>query len=179
MDTTSFKDEFHRLLGRLVHATAVFDFNVGLQLLNSGVFTQNELDELLNPCTTQLKKRLVALKKVVQKTFHSAEGKANAEFSEWFDCADNCRVLRNDYVHGRWGVPGKYKLPHSGSAINSIPLLSFLPLTWETSPDKLDEEIVLSVEEFAQQVKVAEQLISKFWVLHDRYISHSRYKLEN
>lgn len=27
-----FSDEFHRLLGRLVHAIARFDFNVGLQL---------------------------------------------------------------------------------------------------------------------------------------------------
>jgi len=38
MRETEFEDEFHRLLGRLVHATARFDFNVGLQLNSFGIY---------------------------------------------------------------------------------------------------------------------------------------------
>jgi len=40
MRKTEFEDEFHRLLGRLVHTTARFDFNVDLQLNSFGIYYQ-------------------------------------------------------------------------------------------------------------------------------------------
>ncbi len=173
MDIAKFKDEFHRLLGRLVRTQSVFDFNVGLQLLNCEALSQEERSELLNPCTTQLRRRLVALDEMVRKTFHSSGGEAIAEFSAWFERADSCQALRNDYAHGLWGVPGKYELTEPGRAMDAIPQLTFRPLTWEMSADNRDDEVVLTLEEFAGQVEVAEVLISEYWDLCNKYFNSS------
>jgi hypothetical protein len=63
MREAEFENEFHRLLGRLVHATARFDVNIGHQLNWLGIYYQVDVKELLNPCRTQLKQRLIALRR--------------------------------------------------------------------------------------------------------------------
>ena len=72
MRETEFADEFHRLLGRLVHATERFDFNVGLKINSFGIYYQRDVKELLDPGKTQLKVRLKELWKIVLKANRSA-----------------------------------------------------------------------------------------------------------
>jgi len=60
-----FEDEFHRLLGRLVHAHARFDFNLGLQLKWLGPYCQVDLGGLLDPQTSRLGERLKKLRQLV------------------------------------------------------------------------------------------------------------------
>ncbi len=61
---------------------------------------------------------------VVFELFENAGETALAEFRQWFEAADAMKALRNDYVHGRWGVPGKL--------VDGQPLLAFVPLHWGT-----------------------------------------------
>jgi len=164
-----FEKEFHRLLGRLVHGSALFDFNVGLQLNGFGIYYQADVKELLDPHKTQLKQRLKGLKKIVLCAFERAGPDAMAEFSEWFDRANKARALRNDYVHGRWGVPGKYRGGDDCPQIDCQPLLTFLRLNWDMSPDQPDRSITMSLEDFAHQVQTVETLFADYWRLSKKY----------
>lgn len=100
-----FLEEFHRNLGRLVHATASFDFNVGLQLHWIGPMLGVDVTEDLDPKRTHLRQRLRRLKSLTLKSFAAAGDDAVRELTNWFERADRARAIRNDYVHGRWGVP--------------------------------------------------------------------------
>lgn len=164
-----FENEFHRLLGRLVHATAQFDFNVGLQLNWLGIYYQTDVKELLDPCTTQLKGRLKELKKIVLNAYEPAGKHALAEFKDWFARADEARGLRNDYVHARWGVPGKYLGGEDCALIDAIPLLTVLSLTWDMSPNQPDKSTAMTLDEFAHQVETVEGLLADYWRLSKKY----------
>lgn len=166
---SAFEAEFHRLLGRLVHAHARFDFNIGLQLNWMGPFYQEEVAELLNPLQAQLGKRLKKLKQIVLDAYEPAGEHALAAFAAWFQRADQARALRNDYVHGRWGVPGKYKFKPPGSMIDAEPLLTFVALHWDMSPGRPDSSISMSLEEFASQVAAVETLFAEYWQLTEKY----------
>jgi hypothetical protein len=149
-----FRDEFHRLLGRLVHAHGQFDFNVGLQLNWMGPYYGDDVAELLDPHKAQFSKRLKKLKQLVMNAFEPA-GEATA--------------LRNDYVHGRWGVPGKFNFKPPGRMIDAEPLLTFVQLHWDMSPDRTDDSIVMTLAEFAEQVAIVERAFSEYWRLNDKY----------
>lgn len=96
-----FRDEFHRLLGQLVHAIARFDFTVGLQLNWLGPYCQKDVTELLSPRQAKLGEHLKKLKALIMDVYEPAGPKALAEFTEWFARADQARVLRNDYCAAR------------------------------------------------------------------------------
>ena len=166
---SEFENEFHRLLGRLVHESARFDFNVVLQLNGFGIYYQADVKELLDPLKTQLKQRLKGLKRIVLSAFERAGPDAMAEFSEWFVRANKARALRNDYVHGRWGVPGKYRGGDDCPQIECQPLLTFLRLNWDTSPDQPDRSITMSLKDFAQQVQAVETLFADYWRLSKKH----------
>lgn len=170
----AFRDEFHRLLGQLVHAIARFDFTVGLQLNWLGPYCQQDVAELLSPRQARLGERLKKLKALIMDVYEPAGPKALAEFTEWFTRADQARVLRNDYAHGRWGVPGKHKLTPSGRMIDAEPLLAFMPLHWDLTPDRADDSIYMTLEEFASQVSDAESLFDAYWKLCKRYEVHAK-----
>ena len=53
-----FRDEFHRLLGRLIHSIARFDFTVGLQLNWLGPHCQQDVSGLLSARQAKLGERL-------------------------------------------------------------------------------------------------------------------------
>lgn len=164
-----FRDEFHRLLGRLIHSIARFDFTVGLQLNWLGPHCQQDVSGLLSARQAKLGERLKKLKTLIMDVYEPAGPAALAEFADWFDKADQARVLRNDYAHGRWGVPGKYRFKPLGRMIDAEPLLAFIPLHWDMTPDRADDSIYMTLDEFAAQVEDAESLFDAYWKLCKRY----------
>jgi hypothetical protein len=169
-----FRDEFHRLLGRLIHSIARFDFTVGLQLNWLGPHCQQDVSVLLSARQAKLGERLKKLKALIMDVYEPAGTQALAEFSTWFDKADQARGLRNDYAHGRWGVPGKYLFKPPGRLIDAKPLLAFIPLHWDMTPDRADDSVYMTLEEFATQVSDAESLFDAYWKLCKRYESQAK-----
>lgn len=165
----AFVDEFRRQLGRLVHAHAGFDFNVGLQLNWLGLHCQVDVSELLDPRRSQLGLRLKTLKRLVLDVFGPAGEIAAAEFTAWFDRADQCRAVRNDYVHGRWGVPGKYDFKGEGRMVDAEPLLTFIPLHWDMEPDRADDSVSMTLGEFSSQVDTVERLFGDYFRLTKKH----------
>lgn len=167
-----FDDEFHRLLGRLIHAHTRFDFNIGLQLNHFGPHVCEDVSVMLDPRRSQLNTRLKKLKQIVMKAFQPAGKEALAEFSEWFKQAHEARALRNNYAHDRWGVPGKFNFKSAGCLRDAEPLLTFMPLHWNLNPDRLDDTLTMTLGEFASQVATVEQLFSDYWELSEKYLRH-------
>jgi len=118
--------------------------------------------------------RLKELRKIVLKAYKSAGETALAEFEEWFARADKARALRNDYVHARWGVPGKYLGGPDCALIDAIPLLTVLSLTWDMSPNQPDKSTAMTLDEFAQQVETVEGLFADYWKLSKTYERFAR-----
>lgn len=163
-----FLEEFHRNLGRLVHATASFDFNIGLQLNWMGPMLDVEVTEDLDPTRTHLRQRLKRLKSLTLKAFAAAGDDAVRELRNWFERADRARAIRNDYVHGRWGVPSGFEMDAEGR-IDGEPLLGFLPLNWDLTPGQPDRTIRMKMQDFARQVDAAERLLTEYIRLTDKY----------
>lgn len=174
MDTEAFDREFHFLLGRLVHAHARFDFNVGLQLHWMGPMYGVDVSELLHPYKATFKARLDLFKRLVLDVYQPAGVAFVTEFRAWFDRAEKCRVLRNDYAHGRWGVPGKFNFKEGGRLLDAEPLLVFVPLDWNMEPDREDLSIVLPMEEFKEQVEEAESVFADYSKLAKRFQASAR-----
>ncbi|MDM4765985.1 hypothetical protein [Pelomonas sp. SE-A7] len=164
-----FCDEFHRLLGRLVHALASFDFNIGLQLNWMGPYSGRDVSDLLKPRQARLGDRLDMLEQMVVELYSPAGTSALKDFRDWFASAHKVRAIRNDYAHGRWGVPGKLQESPSGPALPRVPLLAFVPLEFDMTPDQPDKSVYLTIEEFKQQVEQAEALFAKYWDLAERH----------
>ena len=173
-DSDAFEDEFHRLLGRLIRHSARFDFNVGLQLNWMSAYYGFKLGDLLNPKKTPMQKRVAKLKSVCKKVFQPAGAEAMAEFAEWFAKVDKARALRNDYVHGRWSVPGG----HCGGPDTPFQdcelVLAFVPLHWNLSPETMPDEIKMTLGEFEQQVEDAISLFGQYFKLEKKYMRDMR-----
>lgn len=165
MTQEEFANEFHRLLGRLVHAHARFDFNAGLQLRWLGQHNEVDVDPLLN-AKVPFEKRLRALKPLVLRTYSPAGPAAMAEFQALFKRARGLKALRNSYVHGRWAAPARW--------VNGDPVLAFVPLHWDMDPQSPDRSIEMHLAEFADQVKDVETLFSDYWQLEERYRAFAR-----
>lgn len=158
-----FRDEFHRLLGKLVHAHATFDFAVGLQLRWLGPHLAIQVDHLIASRRVPFAHRLDALKPLVLDMFEPAGPVARAEFKDWFARANRHKTLRNDYVHGRWGVPGK--------VVGGQAMLSFVPLHWDMSPDRPDDSIHMTLEDFAEQVDEIVALLHDYQRIEKKYLA--------
>lgn len=163
-----FLEEFHRNLGRLVHAMASFDLNIGLQLNWMGPSLGVDVTAELDPKSTHLRQRLKRLKTLTLKAFAAAGEDAVIELRNWFDRADRARAIRNDYVHGRWGVPAGFDMDAEGR-IEGEPLLGFVPLRWDLTLGQPDRTIRMKMQDFARQVDAAERLLGEYIRLTDRY----------
>ena len=168
----SLEGELHRQLGRLVHEAARFDFFVGLQLNWLGPYCRVDVSKYLNPTKFTLDNRLAILKKLVKKAFKTAGPEALAEFDAWFSSARGARALRNNYAHGRWGVPGRLAESPLGPSHPRIPMLAFVRLDWDLSPDQGDRSVYMTVEELRDQVSEAVQVFRAFFKLADKHMSH-------
>ena len=169
MYTETFSRDFHCLLGRLVHAHARFDFTIGLQLNWMGPMYGVEVSEVLDPCRATFKARLNFFKRLVLEVYQPVGSKFVAEFQSWFNRAERCRVLRNDYAHGRWVVPGKFNFKNGGSILDAEPLLVFVPLDWNMEADREDLSLAMTMQEFAAQVKEAESVFFDYSELAKRF----------
>ncbi|SCU89709.1 hypothetical protein CNECB9_4920032 [Cupriavidus necator] len=148
---------------------AMFDFLVGLQLNWIGLCLKIEVSEHLNPKRVQFGTRLKKLRPLLQQYFESAGATAQDEFSQWCHRAEEARAMRNDYVHGRWGVPAKRQFNSEGYAVEGHWLLGFVPLHWDLSGQSDIQEKLMTMEEFAADVDACERLLQEYRALSDRY----------
>lgn len=174
-DVDAFTDDFHMLLGRLVHAHARLDFNIGLQLRWMGPYCDVDVSEFLDPLKTQFAHRLKRLRQLTTDIYEPAGAQFAEEFGTWFARADECRALRNDYVHGRWGVPGSFNYRNGSSQADAEPLLQFIPLQWDLSPERPDDSITMTMDEFAKQVANVERLATDYFKLTEKYKQSARW----
>ena len=161
--TDEFTREFHHLVGRLAHAHASLDFDVGLQLNWLGPYLQVKVHHLLDARKVAFAKRLDMLKQLVFELFESAGDAALDEFRQWFQAAHAMKALRNDYVHGRWGVPGKLA--------DGQPMLAFVPLQWDMTPGRPDDSIFMTLDEFGGQVAKMETLAHAYFRLERKHLA--------
>lgn len=75
------------------------------------------------------------------------------ELADWFEQAHKARAFRNDYAHGRWGLPGKHLHIESGRLSEATPLVVFIPLDWDMSANRPDKIVNFTLEEFARRSK--------------------------
>lgn len=97
-----------------------------------------------------------------------------AEFANWFAKIDKARALRNDYAHGRWGVPGGRRGGPDTPLRDCELLLGFVPLHWNLSPDTMPQEITMTLGEFEQQVEDAISLFGEYFDLYKKYSGFMR-----
>jgi len=164
--TSEFERAFHELLGRLAHAHASLDFNVGLQLNWLGPYLAVTVQHLLDARRVAFAKRLSALRELVLELFEGAPESARTEFESWFERAAEMKALRNDYVHGRWGVPGKM--------VEGQPMLGFVPLHWDMTPDRPDSSTYMTIDDLERQVKQMEVLARDYFRLEKKYLMFAK-----
>jgi hypothetical protein len=168
----SFEDQFHCSLGRLVHETARLDFLVGLQLNWLGQHCNVSVARFLDPTKSNLSLRLAKLHSLVKRAFKPAGPAALKEFDGWFARAVAARALRNNYAHGRWGVPGRLDEDPRGPEFPRVPMLGFVALDWDMTPNQPDRCVYLSLESFQRQVSDAVMVFNSYFELSEKYLPH-------
>lgn len=168
----SLEDEVHRSLGRLVLEAARFDFFVGLQLNSLGPYCRVDVSKHLHPTRCTLDERLVMLQKLVKRAFSTAGPEVAQEFNDWFASARAAKALRNRYAHGQWGIPGRWAESPLGLDHPRVPMLAFVPLGWDLTPDLPDRSVYLTVEELGKQVDEAIGVFQAFFALTQKHLAH-------
>ena len=146
------------LLGRLVHAVARLDLNVGLQLKWLGPYRGHNVSDLFSTGQGSFRHRLRKVKSLTIETWAHSDAEAQKAFSDWFVRAEAARGIRNDYAHGRWG-----RRSFRNEDFN------FVALTWEMDADKQAPEVVIHLDELAQEVAEIERLAHEFVELQKRF----------
>ena len=162
-----FERRFHELLGRMVHAHASLDFNVGLQLSWLGPHLGRKVNHLLDARKVSFAKRLKKLRTLVIELYGGAGAEVLGAFRAWFSEADSLKALRNDYVHGRWGVP-------DGRLEDGTQTLGFVPLHWDFAPGRVDDSVRMTLPEFESQVKKMEALVAQYFRLERQHLEHAK-----
>lgn len=155
-----FTSRFYGLLGRLVHAHAQLDFNVGLQLNWMGPYLGQDIRGLLQ-ATTPFAHRLEKLEELTLKLYANVEPEALAELQAWFLEAGRLKRVRNDYVHGRWGVPRSFS--------EKPPRIEFIPLNWNLDPETTLPPTVMTIDELEQEVATLQHLAGEYFRLSRKY----------
>lgn len=155
----------HLLLGRLVHAYARFDFNMGLQLAWLGPYRGVAVQELLDK-KISFSERFRKLKPLVLETFAHEDEEARHAFRNWFGRIARAKAMRNDYAHGRWGFGRNADLDD--------PEFEFVALSWEMDAAKQPPAVRLRLSAFAHEVALVESLFNEYWELERRYRSSAR-----
>ena len=162
---TEIKDRFHLNLGRMVHATSLLDFNIGIALGWMGEYSGEDHTDLLVG-TTPLAARLKALQPIMVKMYEAAGKEAIAEIEAWFSKACGLKAIRNDYVHARWGLPGDSDTDDA--------VLTMLPMNWNFNSDQeaISSDVKLSA--FGEQCASIEKLSGQFFELQKKYAKWCR-----
>lgn len=154
-----FTSRFYGLLGRLVHAHAQLDFNVGLQLKWMGPHLGHDVAGLLQR-TIPFARRLTKLEELTGELFVSSDA-ALGELKGWFEEASRLKQVRNDYVNGRWGVPR--------SAFERPLRIEFVPLHWEMEAEAAEPATVMTIEDLEQEVAALQHLAGEYFRLTRKY----------
>jgi hypothetical protein len=156
MNTLSYEDGFHLRLGRLTHAVASLDVNIGFSLQWVAEHYKQDVSDLLIGIKP-MKLRLDKLESLIQETALHEQSTVFKQLSEWFKQAHEVRALRNDYVHARW-------IMHRVSP-GEEPSIAYLPLTWESDPAALPQPIRVTFAELDQQVSEIRKLTNELYQL--------------
>jgi hypothetical protein len=142
-------DMFHQALGRLVHAHAQFDFNIGMQLNVLGLDTGHDVSELLvgkAPFSNRLRKA----EDLVFIQYASAPDAAKQQLEQWFIKAHEVKAMRNDYTHARWQIPNL--------SDSDDPLFRMLPLNWNFDPNQEDKSVPIRLSDLHADAAEIERL---------------------
>lgn len=131
-----------------------------------------DIANYLDPRRVQFIQRLHRLRKIVLIAFAPGGDEVLAMFRAWFKRAESANALRNSYAHGRWGVPGRHRFTETTTLADATPLLCFVPLGWDMSPDRVDQTIELTLDEFAKQVADAEAIFEDYFAMCEEYIQY-------
>lgn len=114
-----------------------------------GQYLWREVKNLLQ-ATAPFTHRLAKLEELTSELFANVEPESLAELRDWFKEASRLKQLRNDYEHGRWGVPL--------SAIENPSLIDFVPLHWNMDPQAAAVPKVMTIDQFEQEVATLQDL---------------------
>jgi hypothetical protein len=126
--------ELHRSIGGLMEAYAWFDINLGLKIKCYST-EPSKIAALVKP-STPMKLRLDHLRELVELSQSNPSAKVRKKWSAWIARAEEIRLLRNDYAHGRW--------------INSSLMTTafhFAPLSWTDESESTQSLIAISPEQ--------------------------------
>lgn len=143
------RNDFHQALGRLVHAHAQFDFNIGMQLNVLGLDTGHNVAELLVG-KAPFSNRLYKAEELVFIQYASAPEDAKQQLKQWFKKAHEVKAMRNDYTHARWQIPNL--------SDSDDPLFRMLPLNWNFDPNQEDKSVPIRLSELHADAAEIERL---------------------
>lgn len=90
------------LLGRMLFEFARLDVALGMCIVCADVYRDREI--LMSEVSSlSFHKRLKSLNQFVETAFVEGSKKRTA-YAEWIQRTRTMRLLRNDLVHGRWGI---------------------------------------------------------------------------
>jgi hypothetical protein len=154
------EDRLHLLLGRLVRAFSSLDFSLGLQLKHLAPYCDQPVEALLN-ARTPFAQRLQYLGPLLTLFYEEAGPEAARAFSLWMERAHAAKVLRNDYIHGRWGI--------LHAEMRGEPMLEFVSLHWEMDPRLQTSAVRMGFDQLESEIKTLESLFADYLRLERRY----------
>ncbi len=162
MTPLSYEDGFHLRLGRLTHAVAALDVNIGFSLK---WFAQRYAQDVANVLdgAKPMKLRLDRLEALTQQPVSPGHSAVSNSLAAWFKRAYEVRALRNDYVHARWSL--------QRIEAGTEPFVEYIPLTWETDPAALPKPIRVTFTEFDQQIAAIHKLSRELFDLLAQHFS--------
>lgn len=145
---SDFESAAHALVGRLLFTYSRLDVNLALYVANR-YSTSARDDSILKLEKLSFKEKLDWVLPAVAREYPANEA-CEAEWSEWFQAANEVRTVRNRLVHGRWGISEHHQ---------RVSNISGLP----GSPNQ--DEIQYTLTELQAEVQRAVDLSSRFYSL--------------
>ena len=140
------------VLGQMLFEFSRLDIALGLCLAWSGQGQQLEhLSSEVENFTFH--KKLDRLNKLVDAKFSTKQG-VQAQYAQWLKDADTTRQIRNELVHGRWGIE-----PIKGQMINVIGL--------PTSPNQRSKDY--TIEQLKRQLEEIVTLTQRLNKLREKW----------
>lgn len=141
-------------VGQLVFAFARLDFLLALAIRN---LLASGGPENLNPLIERLgfKERLDSLRELVLSGTKSLTQEAVEEFESWYPRADNLRVTRNAFVHGRWGVQTRDTVFNASTKIGQT---------------FIGEGKIFSLSQLDEEVELSHRVLSEFYEWNSRHV---------
>lgn len=154
-------DAFHMRLGRLTHALAQLDQNVGLALNCMAKSHHLDISNLLDPAKARLSLRLNMLKKLLEISYGHQQPRFVADFADWHNCISHAHAIRNSYVHAKWGFRDLLD--------GEEPYVLLHALDWNMLPNQPDHSVKLALKEFDHQIDEISKLNIDFGKICDEH----------